>query len=869
MLGKDGHDWAATPDHHSTLGFVPRLDLFEKLDRRAALTLIRAPSGYGKSSLIASWLRSNPDPRRVLIWMSAPGHGVDPAVYWRTVAQRFHAAGVTRPDSSDGPTDPFTELVRAVNTVQRPTLLVLVRPDMIDAESLEDQLIELVSHCHQLDLIVTLTGLRLFPEPYLLDIDHEVINTEELLFTVEDTERLLESAGATVSEGDAAHLTALVGGLPVLVHSAVTAIKNLPATDDRDRRLEHHVQRSVDRYTRDVVLASARTTNQYEFTLATAPARTLTVETAAVLFESGEPDALIHARLVALETAGVLSRSESEEIPTWELAPAIRRSLLAHRDSTGDDYTRNLSFLAHHQLEAGRHSSALEYAVDSENWTLAVDIIEQHWVTMIAADLEAVRSALRRIPAAAADHHPVVQAGQRLFAMPESEAEVVADALPTSVAELDELGASPRARDALSAGCVRSIMLRLAGECDRATEITRRLAHLSRSALEHHPENVSNQLPIMRLQFAITYQLNGRFAESTIEARTAYWGGVSQGIDFVARNAAGSAAMSWAILGEPRQARHWSVMERKHPNSHSWLGPMVKVAGLVATALAALDSLDFSTARRALQELGHPTESEELWAFVTYAHCQLALAENDAFTALPLLQTAVAAHAKQCTPSAFATPLMRSTETDLLLALGEGNKAAALAERIVDPASNPWTLTSVARLRQRTGHPEAAIALCHQFDWARDSYPRAHMETLLVQAVAHDALGEQRYATDAWSKACSIADQTGLLRPFSTITAADVDRLESAAKTDSPALAEFRNSLHREPFPPSVHIVSLTERERTVLALLSLGLGSAAMADKLFVSVNTVKTQLRTMYRKLDAHNKNEAIANARELRLL
>ncbi|MDF2468710.1 MAG: LuxR family transcriptional regulator, partial [Rhodococcus erythropolis] len=37
----------------------------------------------------------------------------------------------------------------------------------------------------------------------------------------------------------------------------------------------------------------------------------------------------------------------------------------------------------------------------------------------------------------------------------------------------------------------------------------------------------------------------------------------------------------------------------------------------------------------------------------------------------------------------------------------------------------------------------------------------------------------------------------------------------------------------------------------------------------LYVSVNTVKTQLRTLYKKLDVHNRNEAITKARQLRLL
>ena len=89
------------------------------------------------------------------------------------------------------------------------------------------------------------------------------------------------------------------------------------------------------------------------------------------------------------------------------------------------------------------------------------------------------------------------------------------------------------------------------------------------------------------------------------------------------------------------------------------------------------------------------------------------------------------------------------------------------------------------------------------------------------------------------------------------------------AETKSRALAEFSKRAPAESFPEFVHIVELTEREQKVLSLLALGMGSAAMADKLYVSVNTVKTQLRTLYKKLDVHNRNEAITRARQLRLL
>lgn len=61
----------------------------------------------------------------------------------------------------------------------------------------------------------------------------------------------------------------------------------------------------------------------------------------------------------------------------------------------------------------------------------------------------------------------------------------------------------------------------------------------------------------------------------------------------------------------------------------------------------------------------------------------------------------------------------------------------------------------------------------------------------------------------------------------------------------------------------------LTARELEVLALLAQGHGNQAIAEKLFVSVTTVKTHLRNINLKLGAHNRTEAISIARRLAII
>ncbi|HSZ43180.1 MAG TPA: LuxR C-terminal-related transcriptional regulator [Trebonia sp.] len=63
--------------------------------------------------------------------------------------------------------------------------------------------------------------------------------------------------------------------------------------------------------------------------------------------------------------------------------------------------------------------------------------------------------------------------------------------------------------------------------------------------------------------------------------------------------------------------------------------------------------------------------------------------------------------------------------------------------------------------------------------------------------------------------------------------------------------------------------VQLTQREASVLAYLPTSMTAAEVADELYLSVNTVKTHLAAIYRKLGVRGRREAVRHARELELL
>ena len=61
----------------------------------------------------------------------------------------------------------------------------------------------------------------------------------------------------------------------------------------------------------------------------------------------------------------------------------------------------------------------------------------------------------------------------------------------------------------------------------------------------------------------------------------------------------------------------------------------------------------------------------------------------------------------------------------------------------------------------------------------------------------------------------------------------------------------------------------LTEREREVLRHVSGLLSTAEVASEMYISVNTVKTHLKHIYRKLAATRRGEAVRRARQLELI
>ncbi len=149
------------------------------------------------------------------------------------------------------------------------------------------------------------------------------------------------------------------------------------------------------------------------------------------------------------------------------------------------------------------------------------------------------------------------------------------------------------------------------------------------------------------------------------------------------------------------------------------------------------------------------------------------------------------------------------------------------------------------------------------------------VETHLLAGLAHRELGDQRAANQAAELALGLAEPDRLVLPFAMTGSAELLKALPRHETAHAALlADILDVLRgsslaaqdQSPAPPTEEL-SLSELR--VLRYLPTNLSRTEIAGELCISLNTVNTHVRRIYAKLQARDRSSAVQRARELRLL
>jgi LuxR family maltose regulon positive regulatory protein len=149
------------------------------------------------------------------------------------------------------------------------------------------------------------------------------------------------------------------------------------------------------------------------------------------------------------------------------------------------------------------------------------------------------------------------------------------------------------------------------------------------------------------------------------------------------------------------------------------------------------------------------------------------------------------------------------------------------------------------------------------------------VEAQLLAGLAHRELGDPSAGNQAAERALALAESDRLVQPFAMTASRELlEALPRHETAHAALLADILDILHgsspaAEDQAPPLDVEELSPGELRVLRYLPTNLSRPEIAGELSVSVNTVSTHVRSIYAKLQVRDRSSAVRRARELRLL
>lgn len=255
---------------------------------------------------------------------------------------------------------------------------------------------------------------------------------------------------------------------------------------------------------------------------------------------------------------------------------------------------------------------------------------------------------------------------------------------------------------------------------------------------------------------------------------------------------------------------------------------------------------------------------------------------------------------KKCGNEVFVLQL-HALNALLYLRRGDMNLANSWGESCgLTPNDRPTYLRELeyltfARWLIATDRSDQALPLLARMEEAAEEGARQRivLDTLILKVVAHASSGNEKRALDALEEALMLAEPGGYVRSFidegETMSKLLIESLKQNGKrweTERPELLHYVIRLNEAFAPiasyrPQKQKVAgddlpwwyvndpLSERELEVMQLVAQGLSNHEIGNKIFISPGTVKRHLSNIYQKLDVHSRVQAIDLARKFQLI
>ncbi|MFE9235169.1 helix-turn-helix transcriptional regulator [Cellulosimicrobium funkei] len=830
---------------------IARPQLESVLDGEAKFVLVRALSGFGKTASTARWAMEQLSDGALVVWISAAtirGERASELLLSYVVGELRRLAQFVSPPADialDGPL--ATQLDRLVNMVFAATIVV----DDVDSDNVElIDAAQRIAACTSVRLIVLSRVRR--PRAIAAPKGGVEVTADALAWSTDETHAFARSLGQPLSDLFARKVADGLMGWP---QGIVACLRDVSQEPGGVNMVSDHFEAMVRRH-RTRALSIAFAPEAVSVLLDVCLERSF--DEPRLLELSSLPDASRIAR--DLVEAGMLYTHPGVGEPVFEMMPRLRRMLLDHLwYLSPEDFSARMGEVARRYLSRGEAWTALARGVEARNPGLIDEVLpavwdqmldgreglsfEQTWDLVFSADPESVPGSLRLLRTVL--HSPI--GGTALAG--------------TDWLLGDRTGDAPsgteRPADLLDAFC-RSAALRRAGRPDLAL----RLARESLTVDSGVPVSMVARA-LVELQAGLSALYSGMLRSAAGYAVSSYQHAMATGALRIAAAAGELSAVIEACSSDTRAAERWMAQVGDLPDVPAWWRRCIGDVRTSVETLAAVERLDAESARVAI-ESDFGSRDGDLWFVVEHARCLLAELDQSPEMAIDVLTHAVGKRGLRLDGAATdrRPPLLLVQDlASLQLAAGRGAAAQQAMEAM--PSGVPLGHILQGVLDASDSRPADALRHVTLVSEQPRSVVGVRLAGLVVAGNALLGLGQTDHAREELMRAVTLASEVGAFFAFRWAAPAALaliaDRIE---KHEALARVERFTGSRR----PQMELVRLPERQLMVLQCLVRGLSAPQVARELHVSSNTVKTQIREIYRRLGVHTRVEALARAKQL---
>jgi LuxR family maltose regulon positive regulatory protein len=704
------------------------------------------------------------------------------------------------------------------------------------------------------------------------------VRARDLAFTLDEATELLHALGVTVPAAALATLWERTEGWAAALCLAALSVRAHPEPECFIERFAG-TDATVSDYLVSEVLAQ-QPPDLRAFLLRTSIVDRLCGELADALTGGSDGQQLLRR----LEQGGALLASLDDHGVWYRYHPLfaelLRAELRAQLGTELDGLQRRAAtWLAAH----GHHAAALRHVALGGAWDLGTELIVDSWIDLLVNDETAtLRAALEAVPRERVDACPelALAFGAALLAVGKPQ---LAEAYLQAAAEA-ESSLAPERRSRFAAA---SVAVRLYGGrigADPATALDAARARLERDAVLDGDDVTPDVRGLLLTQLGIVELWTGELGAAVehLEHACAVADEARSGWTSFASIA--HLALANVLRGEFMRAVRRADESLVIAERHGWTRSEPAAAAYSALAAIGIQRGRLDQAERLVEQASaalRDTRDRPLRAMHALNRVQLLSDRGEHAVALDLVRRTREQFEGVCLPAAIGASL--AAEEGLLHATAWAPEAGrALLQRAVDDgASSLAVANALARVDLLEGEAQPAhVRLAPYLEGVRSGVAvplQACAEAWLLDALALDLLAEHDAAAGSLERALDLAEPAGLRRAIVSHGSAIGPLLRRHVRygTAHPAMVsdalqtiEHRVRADRHPTPAAL-ADPLSKREQAILGYLPTMMSNQQVAGEMLISVNTVKTHLKAIYRKLDATGRREAVQRARELALL